>query len=226
MTTHRPTLLSSALSVFACVVALGTIATTVSQRLAILLAVAAAVPVWGGVELSHREHALAGIALALVGVASGIGAIIYLTTRTAAISPVIEVVPGVVGVYVLALALGPVWPDDERLLLSAGTGLMLLSVILSLAVYETNATGVVVAGIATILAWDLAEQAVNLGEQVGREPRTHWAELVHGTATAGVGVVAGGVVLLFVSIDVTGVPLAGLAGLLGASLMLTLALYN
>ena len=45
--------------------------------------------------------------------------------------------------------------------------------------------GLIVVGVGTVLAWDLAEQAVNLGEQVGREPRTAGVELVHAGASAG-----------------------------------------
>lgn len=49
----------------------------------------------------------------------------------------------------------------------------------------------IVAGtVAAVAAWDLGENAINLGEHVGRNTPTRRAELAHATATTGVGVVA------------------------------------
>lgn len=42
---------------------------------------------------------------------------------------------------------------------------------------------------ATVIAWDAGHQAVGVGEQLGREPRTVRAELPHVGATAAVGAV-------------------------------------
>lgn len=226
VTTHRPAVVSATLSMLAAAAALAAIATSTTQRLSLLLTLGAVVPVVLGVELHHRRQTVAGLVAVVVGLAGGGGALAFLVTRTGSFSLSLELIPGLLGLFVLAFGFGPAWKNDTRLLISAGTGLVLVSVITSLGVYETDTTGVLVGGIATILAWDLGEQAVNIGEQIGREAATTRVELVHGGVTAGVGVLAVGGVLVVRSFDVTGVPLTGLAGLLGAGLMLTLALYN
>jgi len=43
--------------------------------------------------------------------------------------------------------------------------------------------------VGTVVAWDVATNAVELGEQMGREADTTRAEVTHALATTGVGVV-------------------------------------
>lgn len=226
VTTHRPTALSGALSVLAGAAAIAVVATGSSQRVALGVTVVALVPLAAGFELARRGHGLAGLLLGVLGTA-GVGASVGLgVSSVGSFSNTVELLPGLVGLFVLVLALGPIREGRERALIAAGTGLVLLSVVASAAVYETGTTGLLAAGIGTVLALDLAEQSVNLGEQVGREPKTWGVELVHAGATLGVGILAVLAVRMITTVDVTGVPLTVLAGLLGAGLTLALALYN
>ncbi|MBX0295736.1 DUF7519 family protein [Haloarcula nitratireducens] len=226
MTAHRPAVLSGALSVLVGAAALALVGTTPAQRLTIGVTLVALVPLALGLELRRRGHVPAALALSSLGTAGVAGALALGSARIASFSDGIELYPGLVGLFVLVLALGPVWAGRERALVSVGSGLLLISVIASAGVYGTDTTGLLVAGVGTVLAWDLAERAVNLGEQVGREAETRTVELTHAGATAAVG---GGAILavqVIVDADVTGLSLPVLASLLGSGLLLTLALYN
>ncbi|WP_135303671.1 DUF7519 family protein [Haloarcula amylovorans] len=226
MTTHRPTHLSAVLSVLVGAAALALVGTTPAQRLTLGVVLVALVPLALGLELRRRGHVPAALALASLGTAGVAGALALGSARIASFSNSVELYPGLVGLFVLVLALSPVWEGRERPLISLGTGLLLVSVVASAAVYGTGTTGLLVAGVGTVLAWDLAEQAVNLGEQVGREAKTRGVELTHAGGTAAVGGGAIAAVQVIVHADVTGLSLPVLASLLGSGLLLTLALYN
>lgn len=225
MTTHRPALASGVLSVAAAAIAVGLVATVGPQRLALLATLVGLVPVAVGLELRHRGRGALGVALVALGTAVVAGAV-ALAAQSPLFVRIVELVPGLVGLYVLALALGSVWPGRERLLLSAGTGLILLSVLGAAVVYETTNQTLVLSGVLVVVAWDAAERAVNVGEQVGREARTVPPELLHSAATLGVGGVAIGVTWLVESADIQGLPLLALAGLLGVAFVLVVTLYN
>lgn len=226
MTTHRPALLSGTLSALAAAAAVWLVAEAGPQRFALYVTLAALVPVALGLELSRRGHSVPGFALALLGLAGVGGGLVLGATTTRSFSHVVELLPGLVAVTLVVLALGPVRKGSERTLLALGAGTLLVTLVVSAAVYEVDTTGLLMSGVATVLALDLGEQAVNVGEQVGREPKTRGIELLHGGATLAVGGVAVILTFLIVEVDVTGVPLSLLAGLLIAGFTLAIALYN
>lgn len=226
MTTHRPTPVSAVLAVLAAAAAVALVASRPGQRFALLVTLVALGPVALGLELRHRSHVLLGATLAVAG-AAGVGAgLLFAFQRAGTFGTRIELLPGLAGLFLVVLGLGPLRSGRERLVFSAGTGLVLLGVVASGAVYESGTATLLAAGVCVILAWDLAEQAVNLGEQVGREAGTVRAELVHGGATAAVGGVAVVGTLGIESAGVTGLSLPALAALLVAGLTLTASLYN
>lgn len=225
MTTHRPALASGILSVMTAAIAVGLVATVAPQRLALLLTLVGLVPVAVGLELRQRGRTALGVVLVVVGTAVVAGAV-ALAAQSPLFVRIVELVPGLVGLWVLALALGPVWPGRERVLLSLGAGLVLLSVLGAAVVYETTNQTLLLSGVLVVVAWDAAERAVNVGEQVGREARTVSPELLHSAATLGVGGVAIFATWLVESADVQGLPLVVLAGLLAAAFTLAVTLYN
>lgn len=225
MTTHRPVAASAALSVLVGALAVALVATAPGQRLALAVTVGGLVPLAVGLELRKRGSAF-GVVLVLIGTAGAAGGLALAVIRGGSYSNTIEVLPGLLGLSVLVLGLGPVRDGWERLLVSLGTGLILLTVVASAAVYGSDTMGILAAGIGAVVAWDLGEQAVNLGEQVGREAKPRGVVLVHVGATAAVAGAAVLVVRAIQGVGITGVPLIALGGLLGAGLTLTLALYN
>jgi len=94
--------------------------------------------------------------------------------------------PGVLGVTSLGLA---VTYGRRRLADLGGVGLLLTTVAAGLSGSELLTLG---CAVGAVLAWDLANNAIELGEQLGRETDTSRAELVHAGATLGVGLVTAG----------------------------------
>lgn len=78
--------------------------------------------------------------------------------------------------------------------------------------------------IATVLAWDFGEQAINVGEQLGREADTQTLEIMHAASSTVVGVAAGGIGYGMYLAGSGGQPMTALVFLLIAVLALTSAL--
>lgn len=90
---------------------------------------------------------------------------------------------GTVGV--LLLGVGVV--RSARRLVTLGAGAMLLGAILAGYAWVPP-WAVLVSVAATVVAWDVAENAIGLGEQVGRQAETTRAELAHAGGSTAVAV--------------------------------------
>ncbi|GAA0244689.1 hypothetical protein ACFFQF_04130 [Haladaptatus pallidirubidus] len=77
---------------------------------------------------------------------------------------------------------------------------------------------------ATVLAWDFGEQAINVGEQLGREADTQTLEIMHAAASTVIAISAGGVGYAMYLLGSGGQPMTALVFLLIAALALTSAL--
>ncbi|EMA51272.1 MULTISPECIES: DUF7519 family protein [Halococcus] len=77
----------------------------------------------------------------------------------------------------------------------------------------------------TIVTWDVAEHAITLGNDVGRSARTYPVTMIHFVGSLGVGLAAGTVTLVVDSVQLPAIPIAALALLLGAVLLLLLVLF-
>ncbi|WP_238392128.1 DUF7519 family protein [Halorussus amylolyticus] len=80
--------------------------------------------------------------------------------------------------------------------------------------------------IAAVLAWDFGEQAINVGEQLGREADTAQLEATHAAASTVVGVGGGGLGYAIYLGSSGGQPVTALVFLLVAVVVLTSALRN
>lgn len=222
----RPAVASSTLGVALGVLAVALVAESGAQRLVLAVGVTAAVAFAVGVEASRRESSVVGELAAAAGIVLLLVALVLAFTRPMLTIHRFELVPGLVGVFVLAAAVAPVRRGWERRLVATGTGLVFVTVVVSGVVQGTELWPLLVAGAATIVAWDVAENAVSLGYQVGEDARTRRAELTHGFATT---LVAGAAILaayVVQSLGVTGLPFAALAALLLAGVALAVAHYS
>jgi len=224
---RRPTLASGVLALLAGVVAVGLIAGTGLQRRILL---GAAVGVAGfalGGRLWRRGHAAVGILLVLCGwfvvaVAAG-----YAATQPPRLVHRLELLPGILGLWTLAAALVPLRFRWSRLLVDVGAGAVFISVLTSGVLRGAPTAALVIAGAATILAWDAGENAVSLGGQVGAgEAATARTEIVHAGVGAVVAVVAVGSVLGAARLGVADLPLAALVALLIAGVALALVSHR
>ncbi|WP_137283733.1 DUF7519 family protein [Halorussus salinisoli] len=80
--------------------------------------------------------------------------------------------------------------------------------------------------IATVLAWDFGEQAINVGEQLGRGADTTQLEATHAAGSTVVAVGAGGLGYGIFLASSGGQPVTALVFLLLAAVVLTSALRN
>ena len=88
-------------------------------------------------------------------------------------------------------------------------------------VIGTDSPTVLVAVATTVLAWDIGEHAVNVGEQLGREADTRNGEVAHAAASTVIGAGAAALgYLLYVSVSGSK-PLTALVLLLFAAIVLT-----
>lgn len=116
-------------------------------------------------------------------------------TLAAALAAAVSLLPslpavglGAVGVGLFALALR----RHSRRALGVGVATLVLALLVG-GVYGTPPELLVVSTGATILAWDVGDTALAVGEQLGRRARTERLELVHAAAGLAVAVVGGAV---------------------------------
>jgi hypothetical protein len=79
---------------------------------------------------------------------------------------------------------------------------------------------------AMVLAWDLGQNAIGMGEQLGRHAVTWRAELFHAAASSVVAAVVGGVAYVVYRLGTGGQPVLALVLLLAAGVLLTWALRS
>lgn len=77
----------------------------------------------------------------------------------------------------------------------------------------------------TIVTWDMAEHAIALGNDVGRSAQTYPVTVIHFIGSLGVGLAGGTIALVVDSVQLPAIPIAALALLLGAVLLLLLVLF-
>lgn len=223
---RRPAPATGALAVVVAVGALALVADAAVQRRIIAVAAVGVVAFAAGVGTWRRGHPLPGGLLVVAGAAVALYGLGLAVTRPVFDVHRFELLPGLLGVWILAAAVAPVRVGWERRLVTTGTALVFLSVLVSGLVETTSLTSLLVAGAATILAWDAGENAVSLGHHVGARGSTTRAAAVHSAASGLVAVVALLLALSVHRLDVDGLPLAALAALLVAGVVLTLVYYR
>lgn len=222
----RPASASATASVLVAAAAVWLLLPTETARLALVVQLAGLGVLAGGLELFRRGYRPHGVAVALAGAGVWAGGLAFATTATGGLGGAIVSLPAMLGLLPLALALAPLRGSGSRGLLKLGTALVAVGV-LAAGLFATVPLATLLAcGAATVVAWDLGEGAVNVGEQLGRGAETRRLEAVHGAGSVlvgGVAVVAGTVVA---DVGSSGLPLPALALLLASVLLLAGALHG
>lgn len=164
----------------------------------------------------------AGVGLSLGGVAVG-------TLGAETLPSGLVVAAGLLGVALIGAGLAPV-PRvtilTPRRFVSAGTAALVVCVVLGGLFGQPEALSLLAATAAVVVAWDAGDQAISLGEHVGRRARTWPVELGHTGATAAYGAVVVAATFGVTRLHVTNVPLLGLLLLLVGAVALLVALSN
>lgn len=222
---HHPTLVASALAVLATATAVGVVATAADQRFAVGVALAGVAGLWVGVEATRRGYTLAGTAVALVGAGVALASLAVGAGASSAYGERAELVPGLLGVVLVGVGVLGLHRQLSRRAVSAGLAAVVVGAALGGLFHSAGLVELLAAVALAVVGWDAGEQAINLGEQLGREARTWPAELGHVGATAAVGAVAVALATLLSDVELH-VPLAGLVVLLAATVALLAALYR
>ena len=218
--TQRPTRVASGLAVCIALFVLWKLGASPLALALELLGVAAFAVGFG---LWRREWLVSGSVVGFVGVAGVAGALGVAVSTIAGLSGYIRLIPGFLGVIVLALALVPARGTGSRSLVKVGTALVFVGVLASGIFNAVTLGTLLAAGAATVVAWDAGEHAINVGEHLGRGRDTREIEVV------GTGVVA------FVAVEAakfsggvgpSDLSLASLVLLLVAVVLLAVALHD
>ena len=221
---HRPTPLASALAVLLGAASTAILAPTLDQRVAVLATVV------GVGLLVARERAFER-PLPDSPLWTGLGAVLVVAAVARGLTlsdprHVIELVPGLVGIALLGLGLGPVSGRFARRFVSAGLATCLVGVALVGIFEAAGPLRLLGATVAAVAAWDAAEHGISLGEQLRTDAETRAVELVHTGATTAYGAGLVGVALLVYDYGASDLPLGALVLLLAAAVTLLALLYN
>lgn len=220
---HRPTRPGGVLAVLAGTAAVAFVAGTRAQLLPLAVELVGLLVFAAGMALIRRAR-VPGAVLAFAGGSVVFASLAFGASSPARFSEQVELLPGMLGVALLAAGVVQVRDGWSRRLVMAGAAALVVGVLTSGVVHGATKLPLLTATALAVLAWDTGEQAITLGEQVGRGAETLPVELAHGGATAlvgGLGVLLASTVYDF---GITGIPLVGLALLLGAVLVLAIAL--
>ncbi|MDY6764793.1 MAG: hypothetical protein SV377_03770 [Halobacteria archaeon] len=125
----------------------------------------------------------------------------------------------IVGVSILALGL----MRGTRRFVTVGSFIILLGLIGGSVL--SSPTELLILGIAsTVIAWDLGENAISIGKQLGREADTKRAEYTHAAGSILVGAASAGIGYAIYTVATGGQPIGALVFLLLAGIILSIAL--
>lgn len=224
--TKRPARLSSAVGVAAAAVAVALAVGVAAAQLPLAVELAGLAVAALGASVAARGYRTAGVAVGVAGSALALASVPVAVATTGETSVRLALVPGLVGLFALTLAVLPVRGSGSRWLVKLGSGLVFVCV-LAATLFRLSPSNVLLAGaVLSVLAWDAGDNAIGIGEQLGTRAATRRPELVHLCGTAAVGVVGVGATFAVDGVAVAGFSLESFVLLLGAVVLLTLALHG
>ena len=138
-----------------------------------------------------------------------------------AIVSLVGAIPAMAG-YVVAVA---GLRSRQRSTVELGAMVIFVGIVVA-GIAESEPLWLVGAAVGTTLVWDLGEQAITVGEQVGTRAQSDRGERRHALMSVGVGIGIGGVLLGVHSVSTGGFPVGGLVVLLVAALLLASAVRD
>lgn len=173
----------------------------------------------------RRGHRLLGGGLVIVGCG-----LVCLTLGVSLVVPVglferIAFFSGSFAMICVLLGVYPLRKSWARGFVSLGVALFSCSLVFLVWVSNPNSVQILLGVGLTIVTWDMGEHAITLGDDVGRSAQTFHVTIAHFAGSLGVGLAAGTVALIVSRVELPALPIATLALLLGAVLLLLLVLF-
>jgi len=231
-TDRRPTVLSGVLAVVAAAAGTAVVAETQSLIVGAVAVGVGAFLVVAGATVARSRSRIFGIILALVGLGTAAGGAAYGASLATDQLHIAVVAPGMVGTLFIAFGVAPLRGSGSRRFVKIACWLVFLGPVLSAGMKYTEPSSlfdvarVLGATVAAALVWDLGENSVSLGRQVGRKATTYWNETVHGVGSVLVGAVSAGGAYVAFGFGTGGQPLEGVVVLLVAIVLLVAFLHR
>lgn len=222
---RQPAYAGSALAIVAAACVTGVLASQPVQVSVAGVEAVGALLLLGSGLVRRRGHRLLGGALVLVGCG-----LVCLSLGLGLLAPggLFERISFLGGVLAMACVVLSVFPLKQSWARSLnGLAAVLFSCSLVFLAWISTPTELqVLLGVGlTIVTWDMVEHAITLGEDIGRSARTYPVTGIHFIGSLGVGLAAGVVALVMGRVELPAVPIAALALLLSAVLVLLLVLF-
>lgn len=147
------------------------------------------------------------------------GTIVLLLLVSSGITPVVG--PGLFGLGAVVLGLR----RRSRLLLTIGVGGLIVGIVV-VGLLGARPVPLLVATIAVVLTWDASENAITVGERLGRAAQTWPIEIVRVVGTTVVAVLIAGFATLVFQLSINSASPVALVVLLLAGVVLTIGLRN
>lgn len=215
---------AAAVSLIVGTLALGLLTVGSDQRLAALVLGVGLIVTLGGRIARERVGSVFGRLISLLGASIGAYGLYRALTEVATVTARAVLLPGMVGLCILALGLVLSRPVLGRTATVVGSGCLLASIVLAGVTEHTSRPAIVIAAVATVLAWDLADHGISLARQVGARARTARVTVLHSGATAVVGALIGATILGIDRVAVGQLSLQGFLLATAVAVVLLLAL--
>lgn len=184
-----------------------------------------------GAVLARSRSRVLGVIVALAGLGGAAGGAAYGATTADQLHLAI-VAPGLAGGFFVALGVAPLYGTGSRRFVKIACWLVFLGPVLSAGMEYAepdvlyDVARILGATVAAALVWDLGENSVSLGRQIGRDARTFWNETVHGFGSLLVGAVSASIVYVAYGYSVGAEPLEAVVFLLVSIVLLVAFLHR
>jgi hypothetical protein len=216
---RTPTLAGAGVALGAALVSVAALVDAPRQLVPVATVGAGLLVVATGVALQGNGQHVAGRATSLAGFGIGLAGVGLATSVPGSLFAQVVLSAGLLGAYALLMALYPVRRAWSRPLVVVGTVLLVGAAALDSVLRGVPVSRLLASVTTALVAWDAAERAITLGEQVGRRARTTTVELLRGGATVAVGALACAVSFVAFGATPAVLPTTTLALLLAAALV-------
>lgn len=223
--TKHPSHASGSIALLAVLCAVGLSTNHPLQRTIVAIEAVGMVILLGSSVAQQRGRRGSGLSLLLAGsvtvsIALGLGVVFpgRLIERGALIG-------GMLGPVLMILAVYPLRATWSRPLTWLGAALLISVLMIRGWVAQIGQTRLLGAVVMTVVAWDAAEQAITLGNDVGRSARTFVVSITHTIASLTVGIIAITITTGMYGITPATIPLVSVLLLLGSIPVFVLSLY-
>jgi len=179
-----------------------------------------------GISLARSWRHIPGTLLALVGFAGYAGGAAFGALNASSQLHLAVVGPAFLGILFVALAVAPLRGSGSRRFTKIACWLVFIGVVLGAGMEYSEAYQALGATVAAALVWDLGENSISLGRQVGRSSWSLVNETTHAFGSVFVGAISAGAAYTVFDVSTGGRPLSTVVMMLVAIVLLVAFLHR